>query len=65
MKNKGEKGSVTVLIIVVCTFILVTLTMLVMNLQNRMKTQDRQINQITKQYQVTEQDLEDAYIKNQ
>ena len=62
-KNKREKGSVVLFITVTCMFILIMLTILVMNLSNTKQSQDKQVKQITEQYQVTNQDMEMEYYK--
>ena len=62
-KNKREKGSVVLFVTVTCMFILIMLTVLVMNLSNTKQSQDKQVRQITEQYQVTNQDMEMEYQK--
>ena len=61
MKIKEEKGSIVLFILVTCLFILSMLIILIMNSENTKQNQERQIHQITKDYEVTDQDLEKVY----
>ena len=61
MKNRGEKGSIVLLVSVSCLFILTVLVILFMNLQNKRQSQERQLDKITQEYEVTNQDMEQIY----
>ena len=61
MKIKEEKGSIVLFVLVTCIFILSTIMILIMNSENTKQNQEKQIQQITKDYEVTEQDLERVY----
>lgn len=61
MKNKREEGSVTLFVTVTCFFVIIMLITFVMNLENKKQAQNREINQITKSYEVKEQEMEEIY----
>ncbi len=59
---RSEKGSITLLVTVTCILVTTVLLVLVMNLSNKKSSQNRQINKITKQYDiVTEQEMNVVY----
>ena len=61
MKNKGERGAVTLFVVVVCVFITIMLVTFTMRLENQKQIQNKEIEQITKSYQENEQDMEVMY----
>ncbi len=61
MKNKGERGAVTLFVVVVCVFITIMLVTFTMRLENQKQIQNKEIEQITKSYQQNEQDMEEMY----
>lgn len=61
MKNKGEKGSVTLLVIGVGMLVITLTTFMVMSIGNKKQEQEREINRITKNYEQNEQELEKIY----
>ncbi len=61
MKNKGERGAVTLFVVVVCVFITIMLVTFTMRLENQKQIQNKEIEQITKSYQENEQDMEEMY----
>ena len=61
MKNKGERGAVTLFVVVICVFITIMLVTFTMRLENQKQIQNKEIEQITKSYQENEQDLEEIY----
>ncbi len=61
MKNKGERGAVTLFVVVICVFITIMLVTFTMRLENQKQIQNKEIEQITKSYQENEQDMEEMY----
>lgn len=61
MKNKGERGSVTLLVVGSCMVIIAVIVAFVMNLENKKQAQNKEINRIIKNYEQNEQDMEKAY----
>ena len=66
MKNKGEKGSITLFVTVSCFFIMTMLITFVINMENKKQAQSREINQIMSRYTATNEEMEEIYtnIKN-
>ena len=60
MKNKGERGAVT-LFVVVCVFVMIMLVTFTIRMENKKQAQNKEIEQITKSYQGNEQDMEEIY----
>lgn len=63
MKNKGEKGSATLLVVGSCMVIIAVIVAFVMNLENKKQAQNKEINRIIKNYEQNEQDMEKAYTR--
>lgn len=63
LKNKGEKGSITLFITISCLFIMLMLVTFVMSMENKKQAQNREINQIISHYTVTEKEMEEIYTK--
>lgn len=63
MKNKGEKGSITLFVFIVCMFIVIMLASFIMSIENKKQAQNKQIDQITQSYQSNEEEMEKAYSK--
>lgn len=61
MKNKGERGAVTLFVVVICVFVTIMLVTFTMRLENQKQIQNKEIEQITKSYQENEQDMEEMY----
>ncbi len=63
MKNKGEKGSITLFVTVSCLFIMFMLVTFVMSMENKKQAQSREINQIMSRYTATEEQMQEIYTK--
>lgn len=63
MKNKGEKGSITLFVTVSCLFIMFMLVSFVINMENKKQAQSREINQIISHYTATDNQMEEIYTK--
>ena len=63
MKNKGEKGSITLFVTVSCLFIMFILVTFVMSMENKKQAQSREINQIMSRYTATEEQMQEIYTK--
>ena len=63
MKNKGEKGSITLFVTVSCFFIMAMLITFVMSVENKKQAQNREINQIIRNYEVDNSEMEQIYSK--
>lgn len=61
MKNKGERGSVTLFVVGVGMLVMIMLMAFMMNMENKKQAQRKEINRITKSYEQNEQDMEKAY----
>lgn len=61
MKNKGERGSVTLFVLVICMFVTVMLSAYMINMQNKKQAQEREIDKITESYNQNEQQMEEIY----
>ena len=61
MKNKGERGAVTLFVVVVCVFVMIMLVTFTIRMENKKQAQNKEIEQITKSYQGNEQDMEEIY----
>ncbi len=61
MKNKGERGSVTLFVLVICMFVTVMLSAYMINMQNKKQAQEREIDRITESYNQNEQQMEEIY----
>ncbi len=61
MKNKGERGAVTLFVTVVCVFIVIMLVTFTMRIDNKKQAQNKEIKQITESYQANEQEMEEIY----
>lgn len=63
MKDKREQGSITLFITLSCFFMISMLITFMMNIENKKQAQKKEINQITKSYEVNEQKMEEVYAK--
>lgn len=63
MKNKKERGSVTLFVLVTCIFMVMILTTVMVNIENKKQAQKKEIEQITKSYEQNEQKMEEIYSK--
>lgn len=61
MKNKGEKGSVTLFVLVICMFVTIMLSAYMINMENKKQAQQREIDRITESYNQNEQQMEELY----
>ena len=61
MRNKGERGAVTLFVVVVCVFIVIMLVTFTMRIENKKQAQNKEIEQITQSYQGNEQEMEEIY----
>lgn len=61
MKNKGERGAVTLFVTVICVFIVIMLVTFTMRIENKKQAQNKEIEQITESYQANEQEMEEIY----
>ena len=61
MKNFKEKGSVTIFVLITCLFFIAVLLLVNIGIMNKNANQEKEIAQITKNYTVTDEDLEQAY----
>ncbi len=61
MKNKGERGSVTLFVLVICMFVTIMLSAYMINMQNKKQAQEREIDRITESYNQNEQQMEEIY----
>lgn len=63
MKNKGERGSVTLFVLGVGLLVMIMLMAFVMNLENKKQAQKSEIDKIMKSYEQNQQDMEKAYAR--
>ncbi len=63
MKNKGERGSVTLFVVGVGMLVMIMLMAFMMNLENKKQAQKKEIDRVTKSYEQNEQDMEGAYTR--
>lgn len=61
MKNKGEKGSVALFVLVICMFVTIMLSAYMINMENKKQAQQREIDRITESYNQNEQEMEELY----
>lgn len=61
--KKSEKGSITIMVLTAMLFILVIITASYLAISNESSGQEKKISQITKQYQVTNEEMEQKYQK--
>ena len=59
--KKNEKGSITVMVLTAMLFMLVVITISYLSISNESIGQNKKISQISKQYQVTNDDMEQEY----
>jgi|InofroStandDraft_1065614.scaffolds.fasta_scaffold421667_1 hypothetical protein len=64
MKNKGERGSVTLFVVGVGMIVMIMLMAFMMNLESKKQAQKKEIDRITKSYEQNEQDMERALEEN-
>lgn len=63
MRNKKERGSITLFVLVTCIFIVIVLVTFMVNVENKKQAQKKEIEQITKSYNQNEQKMEEIYSK--
>lgn len=63
MRNRGERGAITLFVTVICVFVVIMLVTFTMRIENKKQAQNKEIEQITKSYQANEQDMEESYSK--
>ena len=61
MKNKGEQGSITLFVVLVCMFMVIMLVAFMMNIQSKKQAQNKEIDQIIQSYEQNEQEMEEIY----
>ena len=61
MKNKGERGSVTLFVLVICMFVTIMLSSYMINIENKKQAQRREINKIIQTYNPNQEQMEEAY----
>ena len=59
--KKSEKGAITLFVLTTLLFVLLVLGVAYINISNKGTNQDKKIKQIAKQYQVTNEDMEQKY----
>ena len=60
---KKEKGSVTLYVTLSCIILVTVLSLTVFNITNRNNNQKKQLEKITDNYSVSEEDMEQAYLE--
>ena len=60
---KKEKGSVTLFILIACMFMIVILLIVNIGVMNKNRSEEKKIEEIEKQYNQNETDLNNAYEK--
>ena len=60
---KGEKGSVTLFVLIACVFMIIILLMVNMSVMNRNISQEKDLEEIAKEYGQNETDLDETYAK--
>ena len=63
IRNRGEKGSVTLFVLVACMFMIIILLMVNVGVMNKNATQSKELDKIAKEYSQNEIDLDEAYAK--
>lgn len=63
MRYKSENGSITLFVTLSCFFVTIMLVTFVIHVENKKQAQNKEINQITKSYEVREEDMEKVYLK--
>ncbi len=63
IRNRGEKGSVTLFVLVACMFMIIILLMVNVGVMNKNATQSKELDKIAKEYSQNETDLDEAYAK--
>ena len=63
MNNKREKGSVTLFILISCMFMIIILLIVNIGVMNKNRSQEKELEEISKQYNQNETDLNSAYDK--
>lgn len=60
-KNKGEKGAITLFVLLVCLFFIFTLSGIYISNVNKMQTQEQEVKQIQENYAKEVEDIDDIY----
>ena len=60
---KKEKGSVTLFVLIACMFMIIILLIVNIGIMNKNRSEEKKIEEIAKQYNQNETDLDDAYEK--
>ena len=63
MIRKEEKGSVTLFVLIACMFMIMVLLMINIAVMNRNRSQEIELEEIAKEYNQNETDLDNAYAK--
>ena len=61
MKDKKEKGSVTLFILIACMLMIVILLVINIGVMNKNASQEKNIDEMSKQYNQNETDLDSTY----
>ena len=61
MNNKKEKGSVTLFILISCMFMIIILLVVNIGVMNKNRSQEKELEEISKQYNQNETDLNNSY----
>ena len=62
-KMKKEKGSVTLFVLIACMFMIIILLIVNIGIMNKNRSEEKKIEEIAKQYNQNETDLNNAYEK--
>ena len=60
---KKEKGSVTLFVLIACMFMIIILLIVNIGIMNKNRSEEKKIEEIAKQYNQNETDLNNAYEK--
>ena len=61
MKIKEENASVVLLVTVIGFLMLIIVMFFIINMQDTKQNQDKRIDEITKEYEITDQEMEQVY----
>ena len=60
-KNKGEKGAITLFVLLACLFLIFILSGIYISNVNKMQTQEQEVKQIQENYAKEVEDIDDIY----
>ena len=63
MEIKKEKGSITLFVLISCLFMIIILLVVNIGVMNKNRSQEKNLEEIAKQYSQNETDLDNAYAK--